>query len=308
MRLSEAYKNAVELLKEGSYDDAAKAFSKLGDYKDSDDKYLQCFYEAGIDDFEDSKYRKAIEYFEKSKGYKDSAERIKETHYMLAEEEYDNGNYISASEEYALADDFKDAKDKYAESIYEYGKSLASLYDYDAAAEQLGKIEYKDSKELAERYRRMESERFFDDKFYYDTDEFALLMKQNLAQESSAYSAKKTGENTNGAYIELYYYGSESEACVMLIDVDKEEGSIGEIDYLWNDIGDQNRSLEVGALYFCIRLADLTMSSDEAKALATNMLEVGVKKQRKNGIVYESALDISGALGVRIYSENKSST
>lgn len=298
IRLNKSYKTALSFYDDGNYDKAAKGFAKLGKYKDAEEQYLNCFYSEGIDFCEDLKYESAIKCFEKAGTYKDAEEKLKETHFLLAEEEYENKNYKEASEEYLAAEDFEGAEEKYKESVYLNGKLLAANCDYSGAAEELTKIDYEDSKELAERYRRMETERFFDNKFHYQTQELAILLDKNLKTYNDSISAELSNENEKGALIEVTQYGMPTKIHIMLGDIDSKNGTIGEISYLCDDIGYAGDAVAT-SVYVTLRLADITLSGDEVKQLGTNLITLGVAEQQKNGIAYEAACD-GDMLGINI--------
>lgn len=65
------------------------------------------------------------------------------------------------------------------EDVYQEAYEYASeKYDYTKAAELLRTIEnYKDSKELADRYEQMGTNRFIDGRFYWYPEEYVLVLK-----------------------------------------------------------------------------------------------------------------------------------
>ena len=310
IRLSKNYNHAIELLDNNEYEDAEKAFAKLGDYKDSKEQYLKCFYNEGIDKNEESKYESAIECFEKAKGYKDSEEKIKESNYLLANEEYENEDYSMAAIYYEKADDYEDAKDKYDECIYKYGIDLADNYHYTDAAKQLSTIDYKDSQKLAKQYKKLVTERFFNNRFHYATREFASLLDENLSKFDDDYSAEFFNEDDECALIVLEYYNDISSTTILLDDINKEDNTFGEIVFLMDDAGDTNESLEVDAELCCICLVDLSLDIDDAREIATKLLDdienKCTNKITKNGLTYESIYDFK-SLAIKIYPSEKKS-
>lgn len=85
----------------------------------------------------------------------------------------------------AAAENDSEKEQKYQEA-YEYANNK---YDYAKAAELLRSIgDYKDSKELADRYEQMKTNRFIDGRFYWSPDEYVLMLKQNLKAINDRYT------------------------------------------------------------------------------------------------------------------------
>ena len=111
------YNNAVNAYTAGNYEEAAKQFDKLGDYRDSKQR---------------------------------SAESLTRMHYENGKLAFASGDYDKAKEEYQAAGDYENAK-LFAEeseraSHYAKGESLGSSGDIDKAIEEFKKSEYKDFK------------------------------------------------------------------------------------------------------------------------------------------------------------------
>lgn len=104
-------------------------------------------------------------------GWASETETTEET---TGEESEDTGETLSESDE-----------DVY-QKAYEYA---SEKYDYSEAAKLLRTIEdYKDSKELADRYEQMETNRFIDGRFYWRPEEYVQLLKQNLQDLNDPYT------------------------------------------------------------------------------------------------------------------------
>lgn len=71
-----AFNNAVALSEAGQYQEAINAFTELGDYKDSQNRVLECKYQIATQLAEDGHFEEAIHAFEKIAGYKDSKKQI----------------------------------------------------------------------------------------------------------------------------------------------------------------------------------------------------------------------------------------
>ncbi|KIR01636.1 hypothetical protein P261_00450 [Lachnospiraceae bacterium TWA4] len=305
LELNKSYNTAVDLFNEKDYEKAAEIFSTLEDYKDSKDQYLNSFYCYGLKCLDEGKYSDAIKSFEKSEGYKDSNDKILEAHFKLGEQEYNKENYGIAAEELKKAGDFEGALEQYTKSVYEYGKSLVALYAYSDAVEQFKLIDYQDSKELANLYEQFEKTRCIDGKFRYKPKEFALILTDNFRDNGyNNYSASLGNVVDNQAIIELKYSDEIVDSVVLLEDIDDSNVSIGKISILLKNIGNMHEELEVYAVLYCIYLSDISLSFDEVKELGSNMMFIGSKTQRKNGIIYESTCNGTD-LGLTIYAEVK---
>lgn len=79
-----SYNKGLKSLEKAEYDDAIEFFTQAGEYEDSQDKILECYYGkgAGAQDAED--YETAIDCFKKANGYKDSDEKISECEHIIA--------------------------------------------------------------------------------------------------------------------------------------------------------------------------------------------------------------------------------
>ena len=69
------YNAAVKMLESGEYDQAKAAFEKMGDYKDSKTKMLECDYGKALSDIDEGKYINAYEALVNLGDYKDSSEK-----------------------------------------------------------------------------------------------------------------------------------------------------------------------------------------------------------------------------------------
>lgn len=72
------YSTANSYMHDGNYMQAVTIFEKLGSFRDSENKKLECFYKLGLQYENEGKYDDAAKAFEKSKGYKDASEKKKE--------------------------------------------------------------------------------------------------------------------------------------------------------------------------------------------------------------------------------------
>lgn len=175
------YSNAVKLYENGSSSEAEKAFSGLGDYKNSADYVRKCRYETALGLMDKGLYPEAADAFTSLDGYLDSNLLAAECMVRIADDYADEGNLRSAASVYAAAgkpelarlaakrraealansgDYFSaaDVSQKYGniDAAREYRYTGASEArkngDLKTAADNYGKLgDYKDSAGLAEK-------------------------------------------------------------------------------------------------------------------------------------------------------------
>ncbi len=104
-----AYEAAEKALENQEFEDAAEMFGELGDYKDSKERVLQCYYEQGKFLMDKGDYSEAVEAFESAGNYQDAAVRV--------------------------TSDYKDSKERVLQCYYEQGKFLMDKGDYSEAVE-----------------------------------------------------------------------------------------------------------------------------------------------------------------------------
>lgn len=147
---SRAYSEAVRLLADGHYSDAATAFEVLGDYKDSPARLEEAvtymmddIYEYGIQLMQEKNYEAAIEQFEAIGDYKDSIVKIEEANTCILEEKYvaaqkllTEGEFESAIELFNAIGDYKNSHELSRSAHYSIGISLLENDQYTAAYEE----------------------------------------------------------------------------------------------------------------------------------------------------------------------------
>ena len=82
------YQSACENMKNGLYSEAIKEFDSLGDYKDTQEKKIECYYLLAKEEMGFSDYDSAIELLEKVKDYKDATMLIDECNFNLLKDDY----------------------------------------------------------------------------------------------------------------------------------------------------------------------------------------------------------------------------
>lgn len=82
------YDRAMDLYKNGNYEEAAEAFQGLGDYEDSAQMAVACTYEAAKARYDAEDYAGAITLFQSVGTYEDSADRIADAQHLLMLQTY----------------------------------------------------------------------------------------------------------------------------------------------------------------------------------------------------------------------------
>ena len=148
------YNQAVNLYTAGKYQEAAQAFEKLGDYRDSK---------------------------------KRSAEAVTIMHFENGKYAFSTGDYEKAKEEYIAAGDYENAKllaEECARAAhYAKGESLSASGDLDKAIEEFKTSGYKDFKEKVADLYTAKSDKAISDGNYDQAIEFAKNASDNKGTE-----------------------------------------------------------------------------------------------------------------------------
>lgn len=109
------YKVAEETLESEDFDGAAAQFTKLGDYKDSAQRVLECYYKKGFFLISENNYTAAIKAFEQAGDYQDAIRQVEKAEAKIAEEQ-------AVAAHQAVIEKLRDASKKCTSS----GTSLSS--------------------------------------------------------------------------------------------------------------------------------------------------------------------------------------
>ncbi len=109
-------------------------------------------YRKAIGEQEAGNYSSAIDIFSKLGEYKDSEERSRQCNYMLAQQEMSQGNYAEAMEIFENLGDYDDSISIQKQCAFDYGKALFDACDFANAREQFKKA---DQTEEVEKYLRV---------------------------------------------------------------------------------------------------------------------------------------------------------
>ena len=137
------YQEAERMFEAGRYEEAAKAFERLGDFLDSSERVAQAeastqagLYAAAMAQVEAGEYESALATFESLGDYEDAAEQITAVQTLIDQKAYDaaalllaDGKFEEAKEAFAALGEFSDAAGKVAEAQYAIDQRA-----YDAAA------------------------------------------------------------------------------------------------------------------------------------------------------------------------------
>lgn len=118
-----AYRNAIDLMEDGRYEEAIAAFESLDGYKDSDEKIRQCeisfkenAYIVATAFMENGQFEEAITWFEFLDQYKDSTQQIEQCKIGIKDREYDaaialmeSGEKTKAIAAFKALGDYKDS-------------------------------------------------------------------------------------------------------------------------------------------------------------------------------------------------------
>ncbi len=94
------------------YLDASEIFEDLDGYKDSEDRYVRCNYDAAFVLYENKSLEEALEAFVLLGDYLDSAEMQLKIKYEMACDLYDNGSYSQAVVRFLSLGEYRDSADR----------------------------------------------------------------------------------------------------------------------------------------------------------------------------------------------------
>ena len=171
------YNNADSALSSKQFDSAYEGFQSLGSYKDSEEKAKEAIYQKACSLMNAGSFTDAAAEFSKVVNYKDSNDQEvyckNQTAYLDAKELFDTGKYSEAAEAFSLLGDFSDSAEQVNASNYQYAKKLfddGSFEEAQAAFDALA--DYEDSRTLSKESYYQLASKYFEEKEYkkaYDT-------------------------------------------------------------------------------------------------------------------------------------------
>lgn len=232
------YNKAVELSENGKFNEALEVFSKLGNYKNSEEMIQKMYYDKACDYMDEGLYVEAIGMFNEHNDYSNSQELKQECQNWLDYEEaaalFDAGNYEQAKSMFVALNNFEESRQfvrdcrvrlDYTEATelfkagdyqaakslfenaagYEDSESLALVCEckinYDAAIEKMGAEEYHSALELLEGIEKYIADSGLDFSIFMDKDEF-----DDIKNDSYSYVCYNNGKNfyDNGFFYSAY--------------------------------------------------------------------------------------------------------
>ncbi|MBQ8182897.1 MAG: hypothetical protein IJ025_03230 [Clostridia bacterium] len=140
------YNKAAALFAEKKYSESAEIYEKLGDYDDSEDKYLLARYSLACSLENEKKYDEAKQIFLSLGNYEDSAGKVSSCTYNAALMTLEQGKYDDAIIAFKTLDGYADSANMINECNYQKAISLISEKDYSKAIELLTALDgYSDS-------------------------------------------------------------------------------------------------------------------------------------------------------------------
>ncbi len=206
---SSDYKDAVNLLNAGKYNDAELMFISLEDYKDSAKMVLECRYQQAMELYADGSLEEAAKIFKKIADYKDSADLFKSCKYQLGQEHYENGEYREAAGIFGELTGYQDSDQKALECSDlllkdylkegQYGKALPLMEMLDAAGALTSKCNNLAWCKIAAYLEKNEEFTSFQDRFAVKIqfDEEGRGIQFVVADYNSIYPAQQFGALLN---------------------------------------------------------------------------------------------------------------
>lgn len=128
-----SYEYGLNLMKNGSYSEAIKAFESSGERAGIKTKIAECYYQMGKTNLSQGRFDDAIKCFENSYYTEDTNELNKQAYYLKGNKMLTAGNVEEAYNCYLNAGDYEDAKEKLADLSYELGVIRLKEGNYNAA-------------------------------------------------------------------------------------------------------------------------------------------------------------------------------
>lgn len=148
-----SYAEAQSMLSSGQYDEAALAFTKLGEYSNSPEKVLEAKYKKAMEQYNNGNMDSAIQIFSSLGNYLDAQERYKKIQYELAQKYQSEGNYEGALALYNILGSYEEASqraDVCRVSIYNAAEQMYENKQYEEAYNLFSALsEYSDAGEKA---------------------------------------------------------------------------------------------------------------------------------------------------------------
>lgn len=129
------YNYALEFFENKDYDKAIEEFEKLGNYRDSDTKILDCKYEKAEIFLNNKDYVSAYKIYMTLGEYRDSSIKKNECNYRQAEKFFNEKNYTDSFNIYTALGDYEDSKDKAINCRYTEANQKFADKDYNKAYE-----------------------------------------------------------------------------------------------------------------------------------------------------------------------------
>lgn len=124
------YEQANKLYNSSNYEEALVLYEKLEDYKDANDKMLDCKYEIANNYIQNKEYDTALELFVELDTFKNSQTQAIFCQYNIAENYFNSKKYSDALDIYKQIEDYEDSKEKIQFCQREIGMSENADYDF----------------------------------------------------------------------------------------------------------------------------------------------------------------------------------
>ncbi len=105
------YYIADDMHSDGQFEQAAEIFAELGEYSDSQERYMQCNYDMAVHMQETGDLEGALAAFVLLGDYSDSVERQRDVTYNIAVRMYESGEYSDAVVKFISLDKYKDSNE-----------------------------------------------------------------------------------------------------------------------------------------------------------------------------------------------------
>lgn len=233
------YKQALEYLDSGDYEQAAELFQKLEDYKDSDVQYKEARYLLAEELLDAGDYDESAEIFSSLGEYQDAEKRYNRVRYQQAKKLGEKGKESEALAicEELLSRDYQKSDvqflkgslllaqgEKYQDALSLFEK--LAVDGYDGAEEMIDKTCYEWAKDLIRKDQKLEALEKFDLILdYADAEDCQEDLAEELFAEAKEYYRAGRYEKAQEYFNALYGYADTtyySRLTSIYLDIEKE--------------------------------------------------------------------------------------
>lgn len=187
--VSSRYKTAAALLADGSYDEAASAFTELGNYSDSAEMVSEARYRKAVQLFDSADFDGAEKIFSALGSYSDSGDFLNRSRYAIAESALNRGELDNAERVFVSLGTYSDSRSRLDDIRYQRAVMMFDNGQYEQAEALFVRLgDYSDSARRLVEVRIARAGEIADNKQYEEALEMLKTLKVNNAKAAELYA------------------------------------------------------------------------------------------------------------------------